>query len=37
MLPYLFAAMGMTAVGRAGSAIVEEVRLQFKEKPGIMT
>ena len=29
--------MGMTAVGRAGSAIVEEVRLQFKEKPGIMT
>ncbi|RPF90954.1 MAG: sodium-translocating pyrophosphatase [Rhizobiales bacterium TMED168] len=37
MLPYLFAAMGMTAVGRAGSAIVEEVRQQFKEKPGIMT
>ena len=28
---------GMTAVGRAGSAIVEEVRKQFKEKPGIMT
>ena len=37
MLPYLFAALGMTAVGRAGSAIVEEVRYQFKEKPGIMT
>ena len=37
MLPYLFAAMGMTAVGRAGSAIVEEVRQQFSEKPGIMT
>ena len=33
----LFAALGMTAVGRAGSAIVEEVRKQFKEKPGIMT
>ena len=37
MLPYIFAALGMTAVGRAGSAIVEEVRKQFKEKPGIMT
>ena len=36
MMPFIFGALSLEAVGRAGGQVVEEVRRQFREKPGIM-